>query len=68
MTIANFSAPVDTPWKRIAFSEDIMVKVACDRSLPLRWRSPIAVFEYEPPADMSLLPASRRWMGSLSVT
>ena len=51
MTLATFSLPIDIPWQRIAFSEDMMDKVACDRALPLRWRSSVAVFEYEPPAD-----------------
>jgi hypothetical protein len=51
MTIASFSVPVDVPWRRIAFSTDMMDRQACDRSHPLRWRSSIAVFEYQPPAD-----------------
>lgn len=51
MSIATFSLPIDIPWKRIAFSLDMMDPQACDRELPLRWRSSVAVFEYEPPAD-----------------
>lgn len=51
MAIATFSVPIDIPWHRIAFSRDMMDKVACDRKLPLRWRSSVAVFEYEPPID-----------------
>lgn len=51
MTIATFSLPIDIPWQRIAFSNDMMDKVACDRELPLRWRSSVAVFSYEPPED-----------------
>lgn len=51
MTIATFSLPIDIPWQRIAFSKDMMDKVACDRELPLRWRSSVAVFKYEPPED-----------------
>jgi hypothetical protein len=51
MSIATFSLPVDIPWQRIAFSEDMMDPVACDRKLPLRFRSSVAVFSYEPPAD-----------------
>ncbi|WP_327097152.1 PASTA domain-containing protein [Nocardia vinacea] len=51
MTITSLSLPVDIPWKRIAFSQDMMDQFACDRSLPLRWRSSVAVFEYEPPED-----------------
>lgn len=51
MTISTFSLPIDIPWERIAFSEDMMDKVACDRELPLRWRSSVAVFAYEPPKE-----------------
>ena len=52
MTIATFSLPVDIPWQRIAFSEDMMDKVACDRRLPSRWRSSLAVFRYQPPDEL----------------
>ncbi|MGC4044769.1 MAG: PASTA domain-containing protein [Armatimonas sp.] len=51
MAISTFSLPIDIPWRRIAFSQDMMDKVACDRELPLRWRSSVAIFDYEPPAD-----------------
>jgi hypothetical protein len=51
MSIATFSLPIDIPWQRIAFSEDMMDEVACDRELPLRFRSSVAVFAYEPPVD-----------------
>lgn len=51
MTISTFSLPIDIPWRRIAFSSDMMDEVACDRILPLRWRSSLAVFEYEPPQE-----------------
>jgi hypothetical protein len=51
MTISTFAVPIDIPWQRIAFSSDMMDEIACDRELPLRWRSSVAVFEYEPPVD-----------------
>jgi hypothetical protein len=51
MAITTFSLPVDIPWQRIAFSADMTDRVACDRAMPLRWRSSIAVFSYEPPLD-----------------
>jgi len=51
MAMASFSVPIDIPWRRIAFSPDMMDPVACDRTHPLRWRSSVTVFEYEPPAD-----------------
>ena len=53
MTISTFSLPVDIPWRRIAFSSDMMDKTACDRTLPPRWRSSVAVFDYEPPMNSS---------------
>jgi hypothetical protein len=55
MAITTFSLPVDIPWQRIAFSQDMMNKVACDRALPPRWLSSIAVFSYEPPAAVGQL-------------
>jgi len=30
MAIATFSLPVDIPWQRIAFSEDMIDPIACD--------------------------------------
>lgn len=51
MTIASFTLPIDIPWKRIAISEDMIDPVACDRELPPRWMSSVAVFAYEPPED-----------------
>jgi hypothetical protein len=51
MAITTFSLPVDIPWQRIAFSEEMMDDVACDRKLPPRWRSSVAVFSYQPPDE-----------------
>lgn len=51
MTISTFSLPIDIPWRRIAFSPDMMDRDACNREYPLRWRSSVAVFEYQPPED-----------------
>jgi hypothetical protein len=51
MTVATFSLPIDIPWQRIAFSEDMIDLIACNRSLPPRWKSSVAVFSYEPPED-----------------
>jgi hypothetical protein len=37
MSIATFSLPVDIPWQRIAFSEDMIDQFACakDAAAPL---------------------------------
>lgn len=51
MSITTFSLPVDIPWRRIAFSEDMIDQQACDRNLPLRWRYSIAIFDYQPPDE-----------------
>lgn len=48
--ISTLSLPADIPWKRIAFSKDMMDESACDRERPLRWRSSVTVFSYEPDA------------------
>lgn len=48
--MGNFklNLPTDIPWKRKCVSEDMLDKKFCDASKPFRWRSSIAVFEYEP--------------------
>jgi hypothetical protein len=40
--------PTDIPWKRKCVSPDMMDRNICDAKGPYRWRSSIAVFEYEP--------------------
>lgn len=48
--MSNFklNIPTDIPWKRKCVSQDMMDRTLCDGKSPLRWRSSIAVFEYEP--------------------
>ncbi len=50
MSCSNFklNLPTDIPWKRICVSRDMIDEKLCDRQFPYRWRSSIAVFEYEP--------------------
>ena len=59
MTVASFSVPIDIPWVRIAFSQDMVDEFVCNRSLPLRWRSSAAVVEYEPPEDQQEIEGFR---------
>lgn len=48
--MSNFklNLPTDIPWKRKCVSEDMMDVHLCDKKSPSRWRSSIAIFEYEP--------------------
>ncbi len=51
MSVNTLSLPVDIPWKRLCASEDMIDPKIGDRKFPKRWRSSIAVFSYEPPAE-----------------
>src|SRR5205823_970165 len=47
--MVGLSLPVDIPWKRLCASEDMMVRgISGLQSRPVRWRSSLAVFGYEP--------------------
>ncbi len=46
----SLSLPKDIPWKRLAYSVD-MVDELMDASLPPKWRSSVAVFYYEVPEE-----------------
>ncbi|HEX8593853.1 MAG TPA: hypothetical protein VF682_11285 [Pseudomonas sp.] len=48
--MSNFklNLPTDIPWVRRCVSNDMIDRNLCDRTSPLRWRSSIAIFEYEP--------------------
>jgi hypothetical protein len=45
------SLPVDIPWLKLCHSEDMMDATVCDRRFPLRWRSSLVVFGYQPADD-----------------
>src|SRR6516165_5208864 len=49
MPTTALSLPIDVPWKRLAFSDDMYLR-QIDWNLPL-WRSSVAVFYYEPEPD-----------------
>ena len=51
--MSNFklNLPVDIPWKRIAVSQDMIDTNICDGAFPARWRSSLAIFEYQPDAE-----------------
>ncbi len=42
------NVPTDIPWRRICVSQDMLDPLACDKRLPARWRSSIAVYRYDP--------------------
>ena len=50
MAISVLSLPVDIPWRRLAISRDMYAASISD-TLPLKWRSSLAVFYYVPEAD-----------------
>ena len=51
--MSNFklNLPTDIPWVRRCVSSDMMDHTLCDTTAPFRWRSSIAIFEYEPEAE-----------------
>src|SRR5262249_1766069 len=55
MSLSVLSLPVDIPWRRLCVSPDMMVKEICIGDVP-RWRSSVAVFSYEPPAESQTHP------------
>jgi hypothetical protein len=58
MAIEVLSLPIDVPWKRLCVSTDMIDQQVCDRQFPFRWRSSVAVFAYEPPAEHQTVPDS----------
>lgn len=51
MTTSNLmSLPIDIPWKRLGTSKDMMDNKP-DRRYPIKWRSSLSIFYYEPPAE-----------------
>jgi len=47
----GLSLPVDVPWQRLAVSEDMIARGVLEAGRRPRWRSSIAIFGYEPPAE-----------------
>lgn len=48
MTNFKLNLPVDIPWERRCVSADMIDAHLCDTTSPPRWRSSIAIFQYEP--------------------
>jgi hypothetical protein len=56
--MSNFklNLPTDIPWERICVTEDMIDPVVCDRRLPAKWQTSLAVFKYRPDAEFQLYP------------
>jgi hypothetical protein len=55
-TAFKLGLPIDIPWTRICVTEDMVDRVVCDRVLPPKWHSSIAVFKYRPDDEYQLYP------------
>ena len=55
-TSFKLGLPTDIPWKRRCVTTDMIDRVVCDRSLPPKWQSSIALFEYTPPEEFQEFP------------
>lgn len=47
--------PVEIPWKHLSTSSDMMDTDFLDRDFPLKWKSSMAIFYYEPDLDPAVL-------------
>jgi hypothetical protein len=56
--MSNFklNLPTDIPWERICVTEDMIDPVVCDRRLPAKWQTSLAVFKYRPEEEFQLYP------------
>src|ERR1700754_4896990 len=52
--MADLTLPVDTSWKLLAVSPDMMDTHFCNKRYPFRWRSSLAISAFEP--DPATLP------------
>lgn len=66
--MSNFklSLPTDIPWERICVTEDMMDRRICDKRLPAKWQTSLAVFKYRPDDENQLYP--NYWITYLKVT
>src|SRR5262245_9256731 len=55
MTLAStLMLPTQIPWQRLATSEDMMDTRYGDRSFPLKWKSSLSLFFFQPALDKEL--------------
>jgi len=56
--MSNFklNLPTDIPWERICVTEDMIDPVVCDKRLPAKWQTSMAVFKFKPENEYQLFP------------
>lgn len=56
MSTFNLRLPLDIPWSRRCVSDDMIDRRTGDSEAPYRWRSSLAIFDYEPPEEYQNYP------------
>jgi len=59
MSVLNLNLPSDIPWRRRCVSEDMLAKHACGSEMPPKWRSSIAIYDYEPAPETQQFPGRK---------
>jgi hypothetical protein len=56
--MSNFklNLPTDIPWERICVTEDMIDPVVCDKRLPSKWQTSMAVYKFKPEDEYQLYP------------
>ena len=55
-TSFKLGLPTDIPWKRRCVTNDMIDRAVCDTTLPPKWQSSVALFEYTPPEEFQEFP------------
>ncbi len=58
MSTFNLRLPLDIPWSRRCVSDDMIDRRTGDSEAPYRWRSSLAIFDYEPPEEYQNYPGA----------
>lgn len=67
MSTFNLGLPTDIPWKRLCYTEDMTHAPICGHQPPPKWRSSVAIFEYEPDVEYQLLQSKGYTVSYLKV-
>jgi hypothetical protein len=59
MAISALSLPIDIPWRRLAVSRDMMAGSIDFAAFPLKWRTSLSIFYYQPEVDEPANPDTR---------
>ncbi|HVZ38855.1 MAG TPA: hypothetical protein VHI13_06235 [Candidatus Kapabacteria bacterium] len=68
MSTFNLGLPLDIPWKRLCYTEDMTHANICRDQPPPAWRPSIAVFGYEPDVEYQTLAADGYTISYVKVT